>query len=263
MMDTENILDRCRSWRDRAVAWFKELDATHKVLVILGFLAYTALVIVTILYNQKIVRYFVNVSDIVLASGWKGKLVFIVLLSIEGFPPLIGFTTTNLIIGIIYGFSGWPMIAITSSIMSTVSLWVFKTFFTETSKKIIDRNENLQLLVSAIKDPDLSFKEELIILILIKLSPLPYSLVNGGLGCVPDISPAAFFTACVISSPKYLVQLFMGNQLRKIGGDEGQLHKTSIDYLILFGTAVVFAFTSWYMYQRLKMKVLQRSISSV
>ncbi|KAG0673871.1 Tlg2-vesicle protein, partial [Pichia californica] len=240
-------------------AWFSNLTTRMKVGVILALVTQFAISIFILINNHAIIEYIVGTSDRIRDMGFKGVLLFMILLSIVSFPPFIGFAMICIIIGIVYGFSGFPLIAITSSVMSTVSLCCFKYFFTETSQRIIDSHEKLQIFVSVIKDSDTTFFQEVIILTLMKLCPLPYSITNGGLGCVPNLSPLAFFIACCVCSPKYLIQIFIGIQLRKIGGIDKDNTKRTGDILILFVTGTSFGILSMTLYKRLQKKIEQRS----
>lgn len=239
---------------------FSNLSPQMRIGVVVALVLNFTLGITMMINYQKIIEYTVDASNQIREMGFKGVLIFVFLLSIVSFPPLIGFSSLCIIIGIVYGFNGFPLIAITSSIMSAVSLCCFKYFFREKSQQIIDSHENLQLFVSVIKDSDTTFIQEIVILTLMKLCPLPYSITNGGLGCVPHLSPLAFFLACIICSPKYLIQLFLGIQLRKIGDIDQDGGKKSIDFIILLITASSFGVLSMLLYRRLKYKIEQRSL---
>lgn len=244
--------------RTNAINWFERQPTLNKVCLICAFSLHVSIAIFTLIYYQRIIEYIVAGSDHIREMGYRGVLIFVLSLSIVSFPPLIGFSSLCIIIGIVYGFQGFWMIAITSSVMSTVSLCVFKYYFRNASQRIIDNHDNLKLFVTAIKDSNTTFVQEIIILTLMKLSPLPYSLTNGGLGCVPHLSPLAFFLACVICSPKYFGQLFMGIQLRKIGSiDKNSNHKV-VDIILILVTAISFGALSMLLYRKLQAKMRER-----
>lgn len=242
--------------------WFNEQPTINKVGLICALSLQFWLGILAVVYHEKIISFIVSTADDIRDSGYKGILAFTLLLSLVSFPPLIGFSSLVILIGIVYGFKGFWLVAIISSTMSTASLSLFKYYFQSVSKKIIDSHENLQLFTSVIKDSETSFVEEVFVLTLMKLCPLPYSLTNGGLGCVPGISPLAFFLACLICSPKYLIQLFMGIQLRKINDDKTGSSKT-LDFALILVTLASFATLSTVLYSRLKIKIQQRQNDSI
>lgn len=250
------------SIRGKFWAWFRSLSTPMKLGVIIASIVHFSVTILVLVNYQKIIEYIVTISDDIRESGAKGVLVFVFLISIVSFPPMVGFASLCVIIGIVYGFPGFPIIAITSSIMSTVSLCVFKYGFRNASEKIIESHEKLKLFVSVIKDPEVTFLQEIFMLTLMKLCPLPYSITNGGLGCVPHLSPLAFFIACVLCSPKYLVQIFMGIQLRKIGGIDKDTKKLPIDIAIFVITGLSFALVSVMLYKRLQKKLQERDENS-
>lgn len=242
--------------------WFKEQSTINKIAIICGTILQFCLGVTAVVYHQRIIKFVVSTADDIRDSGKKGILIFALLLSLVSFPPLIGFSSLTILIGIVYGFHGFWLVAIVSSVMSTASLSVFKYFLQTISQRIIDSHENLQLFTSVIKDSETSFREEVFILFLMKLCPLPYSLTNGGLGCVPGISPLAFLIACFLCSPKYLIQLFMGIQLRKIGDDKTGKSK-SVDLAVILVTMISFATLSTFLYRRLKTKIQQRQDDAV
>lgn len=258
MYSMNRINEYVYSTINRAKTWFNSLTLMQKIGVVCGLIIHTTISLLIIINYQKIIETIVNASGGIRESGTTGVFVFVILLSLVSFPPLIGFSSLCLIIGIVYGFQGFWIVAITSSIMSTVSLCVFKYQLKGLSRKIIESNENIKLFASVIKDEDTTFMQEIFILILMKLCPLPYSLTNGGLGCVPHLSPIAFFIACTVCSPKYLIQIFMGIQLRKIGDDDKNNYKKSIDLAVFIITGLSFATLSMLLYRRLKVKLYQR-----
>ena len=239
--------------------WFRSLSTPVKIGVVIGLIAHVATSIVILVNYQKIIGYVVSVSDEIREMKMKGVLIFALLIGIVSFPPLIGFSSLCIIIGIVYGYQGFPLIAITSSVMSTVALCSFKFFFKDASQRIIDSHSNMQIFVSVIKDSDTTFIQEVFILTLMKLCPLPYSITNGGLGCVPHLSSLAFFLATLICSPKYLIQIFLGIQLRELGGPDGDGNKKFVHFLIFLVTGVSFGTLSMLLYQRLQYKFQQRS----
>lgn len=254
----DSILSKFSTSYDNSISWFKRQPLIYKVGLICGLIFYLIVSGFLITHYSDIIKYIVEVSDSVKESGFKGVLVFILLLGIVSFPPFIGFASLCIVIGIVYGFKGYWIILITSSTMSTLSLCLFKYYFKDASREIIHNNSNLKLFVSVIKDENTSFMEEIFILLLMKLCPLPYSITNGGLGCVPHLSPLAFFIACVLCSPKYLIQLFMGIQLRKIGNGNEDNHKRMVDFIIFMVTGISFAGLSLLLYKRLQMKIRER-----
>lgn len=256
-----NVREVVTSGGGKFKTWFRNLSTPVKIGVVLGLIVHVAISIIVLVNYQKIIRYIVSVSDEIREMKMTGVSIFVFLISLVSFPPLIGFSSLCIIIGIVYGYQGFPLIAITSSVMSTVALCSFKFVFRDASQRIIDSHRNLQIFVSVIKDSDTTFVQEVFILTLMKLCPLPYSITNGGLGCVPNLSPLAFFLATIICSPKYLIQIFMGIQLRQLGGpDEGDNQKLA-HFIIIVVTGVSFGTLSMLLYKRLQSKFQQRSSS--
>lgn len=243
-------------------AWFKNLSTPVKIGLVLGLIVHVAISITVLVNYQKVIKYIVSVLDNLRDNHNDACMfVFPFLISLVGFPPFIGFSSLCVIIGMVYGYQGFPPLAIISSVMSTVSFWVFHSVFTDQSQKFIDSHKNLQIFVSVIKDSDTTFLQEVFILSLIRLCPFPYSITNGGLGCVPNLTPLAFFVATIICSPKYLIQIFIGIQLRELGNPDESDNQKLAHFSLIVLTGASFGTLSTLLYKRLQWKFQQRSSS--
>lgn len=243
------------SYSKKFLAWYKELTLVKKILFSCFIIFEAVSDILLLVYYQDIINYLAKLSDKWYDSGFKGSLLMFSLIFCVSFPPLIGFLPLCMIAGMIYGLSGFTLIAPASIIGSTASFTIFKYLLTDYSIRLIEGNKNLELFVGVLNDDSETFLQGLIILILLKLSPLPYSFTNGALGCIPGIPVFKFFLACLISSPKLFVQLFVGSQLKKIGDvDRNGINKW-LDFLSIGIAGLSFSLVTYILYKRMLRKV--------
>ncbi|GMF07907.1 unnamed protein product [Ambrosiozyma monospora] len=173
-------------------------------------------------------------------------LVFIV-----SFPPLIGFSALAEMTGMIYGMKGWPLIAISSVVGSTVAFLVFQKWLSSYSVKLINKSENLKIFTSVLNDSNESYLQNLFVMTLIRLSPLPYSLSNGALGAVPDLDVWMFALASGIASPKLFISLFIGAQMKKMGQEKSGMDQI-VDLLTILITVGVIGTVYYVLYNLMK-----------
>lgn len=243
------------SYLKKFLAWYKQLSPIKKIMFSCFIIFEAVFDILLLIYYQDIIEYLANLSGKWHDSGLKGSLLMFLLICGVSFPPLIGFLPLCTMSGMIYGLSGFKLIAPASIIGSTASFTIFKYLLTDYSVKLIEGNKNLELFVGVLNDDSETFLQGLLFLILIKLSPLPYSFTNGALGCIPGIPVFKFFLACLISSPKLFVQLFVGSQLKKIGDVDRNGIDKWLDFLSIGIAVLSFTLVTYILYKRMLRKV--------
>ncbi|CAI8508025.1 unnamed protein product [Pichia kudriavzevii] len=238
--------------------WYSGLSTKGKIALGCFAVVNLACAFVVVIFHGRITALVLDYAETLRQSGWRGRALFGVLLSVVSFPPLAGFSTLAILVGAVYGWNGIFLVGTVASVMSTLSMVTCRVFLQEKAKRLVALHPSLQVAVSAITNESTSFLEETFALLLVKLSPLPYSLTNGALACVPGLNTWTFLIACIISSPKYLLHIFMGIQLASIGeGTPGSI-PTSVRLLFLIGTGAAFAALSALIYKRLTTMAAQR-----
>ena len=93
----------------------------------------------------------------------------------------------------------------------------------------------------------------LLLLVMIRLCPLPYSLSNGAMSTIRTVSPLMFALATAIASPKLLIHVFIGGRLAAIAGSEGKkmdIGTRVINYASIAGGMLFGVVTGYLIYQR-------------
>ncbi|GMM28452.1 Tvp38 protein [Martiniozyma asiatica (nom. inval.)] len=256
MVSLENFKQSVSAGIESFREWYMSKSLPTRIILALAGLLFAILDVVLIVYHQKILDHLINISDVWEERGFEGQLIFVLLILLVSFPPMIGYTMILTVAGIVYGYKSFPLLALSSAVGSTMSFYCFKKLFKEKSALILESNTNLKLFAGVLKDSETSFINETFMLTLMKIMPLPYSLTNGSLGCIPNLSPWAFFCACLIASPKIYVNLFMGVQMRKIGSDKGSNEKW-IDFSLILFTGLSFFLITFFIYRKVKQRIIE------
>lgn len=176
------------------------------------------------------------------AQGWRdlpgGWLIVWLLTFGCAFPPMIGYSTTITIAGLVYGFpGGWPIVATATVAGSTTAFFTSRTVFSSYVDRLVGNDKRFVALSQVLRH------DGLWVLAAIRFCPLPYSLSNGFLATIPSISPVSFALATAMASPKLLIHVFIGSRLAMLGGDAMTAGDKAINYLsmlfsMVLGTAI-------------------------
>lgn len=214
-------------------------------------MAVAALVgLIVLIFHKDIIKILIYVSD-KLEHSVVGGIVLFTLIFFVGFPPLLGFSALLMLCGMVYGFpKGWPLLATASVTGSFASFLVFRHLLKEQATSLVHKNEQFRAF-SEILQEDAS----LFLLILIRLCPLPYSLLNGALASIPNLSASTYLLASVITSPKMLVHIFVGHAIKNLG-DEGRPASAKwLDVISILTAGVALFFASYIIYNKMQEKL--------
>ena len=92
----------------------------------------------------------------------------------------------------------------------------------------------------------------LLLLIMIRLCPLPYSLSNAALSTIRTVSPLMFALATAVASPKLLIHVFIGGRLAAIADKKENMDTGTklINYASIVGGIMLGTGTAYLIYQR-------------
>ncbi|ODQ81183.1 hypothetical protein BABINDRAFT_26217, partial [Babjeviella inositovora NRRL Y-12698] len=230
-------------------AWFFAQPMWRRCLIVLILCFGGTVGLLVLIFHKKILEVMIN-SSAHWAKMRGGRLIMFALVFTVGFPPLIGFSALSTLTGMIYGFPyGWPLLASASVTGSLCSFVVFRYFLIERAQGFVKTNRNFAAL-SAIMRED----KRLTLLILVRLCPLPYSLSNGALAAIPDISVMRYFLASLITSPKLLIHIFVGSKLKDIG-ETDESSTQLIDILSILITGLAATATTYIIYVKMQAKL--------
>lgn len=244
----KQYLDYCNS----LIEWYQQQTITKKiVLAIVAALLLVAVVLLAI-FHVYIIKFLIFLSD-----KWQllkfGRLLLFTLIFFVGFPPLLGFSALSILSGMVYGLvGGWILLASASISGSFCSFLVFRYLLRSKAESLLKSNEKFRAFAEILKED-----QSLLLLVLIRLCPLPYSLSNGALASIPQLSPTTYLTASIITSPKLFIHIFVGHQLKDIGDDTNTTLKRVLDGISIFITALASATTTYVIYIKMQQRLLK------
>lgn len=252
-MDTFNsTLNRVKALSGNVREWYDKQSPLVRAFAFVGAFLAACLVILIILFHAYLIKLLINLAD-----AWQkllyGPYLLFTLIFMVGFPPLLGFSSLSMLCGMVYGLvNGWLLLATASVTGSFASFLVFRYLLRERSKAMLNSNEVFRAFAETLKQD-----QSLLLLILIRLCPFPYSLSNGALAAVPELSPLTYFMASVITSPKLFAHIFVGHQLKDIGDDANTTTKRIVDAITIIITGIASATTTYVIYHKMQNRLEQ------
>jgi uncharacterized membrane protein YdjX (TVP38/TMEM64 family) len=149
--------------------------------------------------------------------------------------------------------NSWVISAAGTIVGSTLSFLVSRHYFHSYAERLVSRDSRFAALALTLKHDGLK------LLIMIRLCPLPYSLMNGALATVPTVSWQTFALATAIASLKLMLHIFVGAQLGEIAahGEEMDTRTKVVSYIsIVIGAGVGIA-TGIFMYRQTKRRAAE------
>lgn len=236
--------------RNHAVEWYRAQPQTRQVLIQIGAGVCFVMAILMLIFHKYLIGLLVLLSD-QWAKMPGGRWVLFALVFCVGFPPLIGYSALSLLAGMVYGFpGGWPLLALASVSGSFVSFLVFRYLLRSHGERLVNSNEKFRAFAEILREDT-----SLYLLVLIRLCPLPYSLSNGALAAIPELSAAVYLGASVITSPKMFIHLFVGHKIKELGDTKTDLTTKIIDVISIVVTGVAATLTTWIIYRKMQQKL--------
>lgn len=232
--------------------WLNEQPVSKRIgiylLMVLGGIG----IIMVIIFHAVFIKILIMISQ-----KWRdlpyGGVILFTLVFFVGFPPLLGFSSLSILCGMVYGvFPGWLLLSTASISGSFVSFLTFRYLLRSRAEQLLRSNEKFKAFAEILKQD-----QSLMLLILIRLCPLPYSLSNGALASIPELSPVTYLLASVLTSPKLFIHIFVGHQLIDIGDSGNTTMGRIFDGISLVITACASATTMYIIYDRMQKKLDQ------
>lgn len=215
-------VERAQRAAGQALAAFRERPRHVQALWIAAVVAILALDVALFVFHRTVLRNLVAASQYWESLGLRGMLALGVAIFLVSFPPLIGFSFLVTVTGAVYGLSkGFVIVALGSTLGSLCAFALVQRQFRTQTEALVANNHALRVLSMAVRGAEDSLVQEALSMMLIRVLPLPYSLTNGAIACVPGSSAWCYGVATLIVSPKNLVTLFVGRQMRRLGENEG------------------------------------------
>ncbi|KAH3668153.1 hypothetical protein OGAPHI_001907 [Ogataea philodendri] len=236
--------------RDR----YRELSLVKQIAVVVFALIWLIAGIFAVIYHKRILEKAVDMADVWVGWGIKGQAILFALVFVVGFPPVIGYSFLSVLCGMVYGFHGWPLLTSATLAGSSASFLVCKNWLREYSEWCIRHEPKIGVFVSALNDEEATYWQNFGVMCLVRLCPLPYSLSNGALAAIPTLGFSTFAGATFVTSPKLLVPLYVGYQLRKLAQDGEATETKLVDILNMVIAPVAFVIVTYVIYKRMSRK---------
>lgn len=242
----DGLINHVEKLQRRIVTSYQKMSLLQRALLVVFLLVSLVGIILFVSYNEKIFGFLKPY-----AVSWKkttgGWTILWALIFISAFPPLIGYSTCATLCGFVYGVGeGWLILASASIVGSTCSFVVSRLVLRKYVERLVANDRRFAALTLTIKHDGLK------LLCMIRLCPIPYSLSNGAVSTFPTVHPLMYALATAIISPKMLIPVFIGSRLGALGEDGGQmsLGAKAVNWISISISALVGAFTGYYIYQR-------------
>ncbi|KAI7870780.1 hypothetical protein BDF14DRAFT_1879028 [Spinellus fusiger] len=138
------------------------------------------------------------------------------LLAIQSIPPVVGFTFTVALSGFVYGFPGGVFPAISGAMMgSSLAFWILRRYSVSRWIRLSpSKQATFQALEEAIAQGGLR------IMILLRLCPLPWPLVNLLFSVGKDTQWSHFLIATCFGMVRIVLEVWIGSQLATLADPE-------------------------------------------
>lgn len=235
---------------NQALEWYRSQLQIRQILIqICGVLAVLTAVFVLV-FHKYLIEFLVSIADY-WAKLPGGRLILFILVFFVGFPPLLGYSALSLLAGMVYGFPyGWPLLALASVSGSFAAFLVFRYFLKSQGERLVNSNEKFRAFAEILREDT-----SLFLLVLIRLCPLPYSLSNGALAAIPELSAWVYLGASVITSPKMLIHLFVGHKIKELGDAKTDSSTKIIDVISILVTGAATSLTTFIIYRKMQQKL--------
>ncbi|KAK6337871.1 Tlg2-vesicle protein [Orbilia brochopaga] len=243
---SSDLANTVRKAKRHALKYWARLTLVQKVLVCTVLLVVNVGVVLGLIFHEAIFHRLSPVAD-----SWRdlpgGFMILFAWTFISAFPPLIGYSTSVTLAGFIFGLpNGWYIAASGTVIGSTAAFITCRVYFRNFAQKMVATDKRFAALSLTLKHDGLK------LLCMIRLCPLPYSISNAALSTFPTVSPLNFAIAGAVASPKLLIHVFIGHQM-KVLGDSGQKMTAgtkALNYGSIIGGSILGFVTGWLIYKR-------------
>ncbi|SCV03693.1 LAMI_0H10198g1_1 [Lachancea mirantina] len=245
MTPLQRAMYHCKRLARKLLGVWQSLPMWKKFLLVFAGVVNLVFVILMLVYHNRIMQAVAQASDEIKQKKYF-PLVFIALLYLVSFPPLIGFSSLATCVGLTYGISakGFVTLFIGTASGSISAFVVFKTLLKSQAEKLVRMNSKFEALTSILQDDD-----SYLTITLIRLCPFPYSYTNGAIAGIYGVSVLNFSKATVLMSPKLFLYLFVGSRLKNMG-ESRSTGSRIFDVISLVVTAIVQILTAWIVYRK-------------
>lgn len=236
--------------QDQSVQWFRLQSTLKQVLLSIAAVVGAIAGVLVLIFHKYVIQALVTVADYWHELPY-GRVLLFTLIFFVGFPPLIGYSALSMLCGMVYGFpGGWPLLAGATVLGSLAAFFVYRFLLRSYAERLVNHNERFRAFSEILKED-----ASLLLLMLLRLCPLPYSLSNGALAAIPNLSATQYFLASVITSPKMFIHIFVGHSIKNLGDTERPALAKIIDVVSIVVTGVALSTALYIIYNRMQQKL--------
>ncbi|KAI9246541.1 hypothetical protein EDC94DRAFT_664903 [Helicostylum pulchrum] len=173
------------------------------------------------------------------------------LIILTSIPPMLGFTFATTLTGFIYGFPSGIVPAVSGAFFGAMIAFglIRKYNFTQFIKLSTSKQEKYLAIQEAIEQG--GFK----MMMLIRLSPIPWPITNMLLSILPTITTKQFILSALISSFKVMLEVWIGSQLADISNPDLPPSAHRIAMMMMGCGVFILAAVAWWLYRLTMQKV--------
>ncbi|KAI9006362.1 hypothetical protein DFJ74DRAFT_388653 [Hyaloraphidium curvatum] len=189
----------------------------------------TVAVFILILFGGEVFPFFVRAANTIRDLGALGMVCMALVIMISALPPMIGYGTLNYVSGFIFGI--WGIIpSYCGALSGAILCWILTRIVlgNDYGESIKRAYPQWGLMERAIH------KRGLRLLILIRLAPYPYSIMNVILATMKSIPMLSYVFSTAIALPKLIVHVYLGSTVKDLA-DIGATTPGKVVVLVLFG----------------------------
>ncbi|KAI8089522.1 snare associated Golgi protein-domain-containing protein [Halteromyces radiatus] len=178
-------------------------------------------------------------------------ILVVALLSITSIPPMIGFTFTATLTGFIYGVPfGFPIAIIGAFIGSMICFHLIRQYnFARFVRLSPSRQDKYHAIQEAIEQGGLR------IMLLIRLSPIPWPITNMLLSLLPTVTTRQYTMTAFLSSFKLCLEVWIGSQLADISNPDLPPSAHRVAVFTMLGSVMILVVVAWWLYRLSMQKV--------
>ncbi|KAI9253147.1 snare associated Golgi protein-domain-containing protein [Sporodiniella umbellata] len=213
--------------------------------------AVALIVIVFFAIHRATIRELIQAVAISLRTTPYSPILLTCLITLTSIPPLIGFTFSTSITGFIYGFPGGILPAIAGAFIgATTAFFLIRKYdFARFIKLSPSKQEKYMAIQEAIEQG--GFK----MMILIRLSPIPWPITNMLLSIISTISARQYLLAAALASTKVCLDVWIGSQLADLSNPDLPPSAHRIAVITMGCSVLIFVCVAWWLYRLTMLKV--------
>ncbi|KAF9904258.1 hypothetical protein EC991_002916 [Linnemannia zychae] len=167
------------------------------------------------IFHSRIFSALQALADFIKGLGPLGPLVIMFCLFATSFPPMIGYSSIVTMSGYVYGFVYGFLYAFMGAMAGAIVCFYFcRRWFKAQVRKLMAKNKSLKGVVRTVE------KRGFRLLVLIRLAPYPYNVMNAILSAT-HIPLSTFTAATAMSLIKLTLHVYIGSTLSTLTGGDG------------------------------------------